>query len=65
MLFSQVLIALSLVGMAYCDPKTQLAQLALFALLVAFPLPPRTSSSMPIASNPLPSGCRRPWPRPI
>ena len=36
MLFSQVLIALSLVGMAYCDPKTQLAQLALFALLVAF-----------------------------
>ena len=36
MLLSQVLIALSLVGMAYCDPKTQLAQLALFALLVAF-----------------------------
>lgn len=36
MLLSQLLIALSLVGMAYCDPKTQLAQLALFALLVAF-----------------------------
>lgn len=36
MLFSQLLIAASLVGMAFCDPKTQLAQLALFALLVAF-----------------------------
>jgi MFS transporter, PAT family, beta-lactamase induction signal transducer AmpG len=36
MLFSQLLIAAALVGMSFCDPKTQLAQLALFALLVAF-----------------------------
>ncbi|WP_421234387.1 AmpG family muropeptide MFS transporter [Aeromonas enteropelogenes] len=36
MLFSQLLIAGALVGMALCDPKTGLAQLALFALLVAF-----------------------------
>ncbi|MGP6247939.1 MFS transporter [Aeromonas salmonicida subsp. salmonicida] len=36
MLLSQILIAASLVSMAFCDPKTQLAQLALFALLVAF-----------------------------
>lgn len=36
MFFSQLLIAAALVGMAFCDPKTELAQLALFALLVAF-----------------------------
>ncbi|PJG58946.1 AmpG family muropeptide MFS transporter [Aeromonas cavernicola] len=36
MLLSQLLIASALVGMAFCDPQTQLAQLALFALLVAF-----------------------------
>ncbi len=36
MLFSQLLIAGALVGMAFCDPKSGLTQLALFALLVAF-----------------------------
>ncbi|ELI6420861.1 MFS transporter [Aeromonas veronii] len=36
MFFSQLLIAAALVGMAFCDPKTELAQLAMFALLVAF-----------------------------
>ncbi|MGL5224306.1 MAG: AmpG family muropeptide MFS transporter [Aeromonas sp.] len=36
MFFSQLLIAAALVGMAYCDPKTELATLAGFALLVAF-----------------------------
>ncbi|MGL4349602.1 MAG: MFS transporter, partial [Plesiomonas shigelloides] len=36
MFFSQLLIAAALVGMAYCDPKSELVQLALFALLVAF-----------------------------
>lgn len=36
MFFSQLLIAGALVGMAFCDPKSGLTQLALFALLVAF-----------------------------
>ncbi len=36
MLTAQLGIAAGLVGMAYCDPETQLQQIALFAILVAF-----------------------------
>ncbi len=35
-LTAQLGIAAGLVGMAYCDPETQLQQIALFAILVAF-----------------------------
>jgi PAT family beta-lactamase induction signal transducer AmpG len=36
MLIAQLGIAAGLVGMAYCDPDTQLQQIALFAIMVAF-----------------------------
>ena len=61
MLFSQLLIAASLVGMAFCDPKTQLAQLALFALLVAFASATQDIVIDAYRIESAPSGCRRPW----
>ena len=62
MLFSQLLIAASLVGMAFCDPKTQLAQLASqFALLVAFASATQDIVIDAYRIESAPSGCRRPW----
>ncbi len=48
-------------GHGLCDPKTQLAQLALFALLVAFASATQDIVIDAYRIESAPSGCRRPW----